>query len=231
VTGWAECDNIQIIMSAEKHGFLQDIGKLTDPFLGKEIEAGFSCTQRELLTEKGYSIYSLTGKTMSDLAGLGLHFWSEWQRGDDIIKMPSLITEVAYYPGLPFLPDSSQTSYRDLVIKTLLLTMDINQKIPGILFMIGSPVDYAEIALAQYIATGQTAFDLTGENVFAVTSASNRENDSQIVVGCFDLPIKDTAKIIVTHTTSVGYTSVRHADLGKNPNIRLFPLIVPVAAK
>jgi hypothetical protein len=148
-------------MSAETP-FFQNVSKLTEPY-NHGIAKLFDNDQRISLETMGYTILPLRGHSIKSLIRLKFPFWSTWQNDTEIAKMRSLRTEVACYPGLPFLPNSKSSSYNEYITTTLFLLQKLQKSIPNIACIIGNPVDYAELAYRLWKSTKQTAFDINAE--------------------------------------------------------------------
>lgn len=138
----------------------------------QEIATGFTLEQKEKLEEEGFSIYTLTGKSLQELIDNGFidEFSSEAMEKYGLAKdSKSENTEIAINLEKNYLTDGSLS--RPLVERFLKdRTVELQKKIPGVKAIIGSLADYMDLLSQDQgeLKTGSMGFmtstDISSQN-------------------------------------------------------------------
>jgi hypothetical protein len=152
---------------------------------GKDIPTGetiFTSKQKEMLEQKGYVIYELTGQSIASLRDSGHMFWSNWHKGLPFEHITSLKTEVAVDPKEIFLKKSNFHTLEEQLRMVEDFNTQIGMEIPGTIAIIGSAADYADLTFAHYELTGCWLFEQNHEKEsFTRTTTPIGESDGALV--------------------------------------------------
>lgn len=132
--------------------------ELYSPEFDKDKTATFSPEQRKALEDKGYTFYTLTGKTVASLRDAGKKFYSTWHQGDALEQETSMLIEVAINPKTLFLPKSNMKYFPEQLSMVEEFADTIGDEIPGVTAIIGGVSDYAELTFSHKTATGVRLF-------------------------------------------------------------------------
>ncbi len=163
-----------------------------------ELMAGvrlFTAEQKRRLNEAGYTVYVLVGQSVHDLKELGKRFDGIPQLESHYLAMltgrvsgsppgwysrfidiPSRRSEVAININRPFLPDSSNNSFRQQEEMIANFSQEVSAQIHGVRAIIGEAPDYAELAFLHLDLTGQRLFE--DEECVTKTRVRNFSNDT-----------------------------------------------------
>ncbi len=121
----------------------------------------FAPEARKKLTEAGYAIHALTGRSIKTLQDAGKPFWSTWHKDyPELEAMRSRLSEVAVNPAQLFLPDSNGKTLaeQEEMVKKFSQGLAKKGKIDGVEAVIGEMPDYVELAFTHLEATGDRLF-------------------------------------------------------------------------
>lgn len=174
----------------------------------------FTSEQITLLTKEGLlTDYSNTGQTLASLREAGNPFWSTWHKDyPDFEALASKRSAVAFNPDNPFLPKSNKTLDQQLEMIER-FNRELQQRVPGVMAILGEAPDYAELAFAHLKKTGRYLFGK--EHGYNYTRTQTRVDSYVANVGYFGADCG----------LGVDYWS---AD-GRGDDIFAAPLVVPIS--
>lgn len=105
----------------------------------------FSEKQKDLLTNRGFSIFSLRGVSVSLLKNEGTSFWSVWHNSMPIEGLKSRFSEVAIKADYPFLNHSANLTIFDQLKFVNRYSNELGAEIPNVSAIIGSAADYIDL--------------------------------------------------------------------------------------
>lgn len=125
----------------------------------------FSAESRELLERRGFSIFTLSGQSVSSLKDAGRKFWSTWhEKYADIEQNKSLTSEVAIDSGRLVIPGSNWKSIEEQMGLINAFSDQLASAIPGVQAVMGEIQDYADLVFEYFDRTGGYLLEQTGEN-------------------------------------------------------------------
>lgn len=173
----------------------------------------FSDESMQELEKLGYRIYELRGRTIHELARVGMYFASRWQNDEStLLDLPSLRTQVAILPQDPYMPSSEDKTldeHREMLVnyrKQLATKITL----PGSALMIGGATDYIELVYEHSKATQGKLFGK--ENGYCFTTTETSDGSRIVIVGQF---------------REEGLTLDRVLEEKHYKGLRCAPLIVP----
>ena len=186
-----------------------------EKFLVNETKR-FLPEQREVLEKGGYTVYELTGKSISDLREAGDDFWTTWpQKYPEFELQRSMRSEVAVNPNQLFLLGSNNKTFAEQESMVAKFSRDISVKIPGVKAIIGEAPDYVELVFLSLPEHHLFGPDDDGDCRY--TKTQTRVGSDLAYVGGF----------YFSNGLSIGCSSSGHC----RDNLFIVPLIVPEGNK
>jgi len=146
-----------------------------------EQAGAFLDETRLALTRAGALIYPLTGLSVADLKRAGKPFWTGWYRGQGFEDLRSRQCEAAVFPNQLLLPASNRRSFEEQQKLMVEFSQALGRRIPGVMAVIGSVADYAELVFVHLAATGQSLFGADWGYSYTRTTTPTGDNGIALI--------------------------------------------------
>ena len=173
----------------QRHPDMQDIPlskAIVTPEAPKVEITPFTQEQLEGLRKEGLlPDYNLTRQSLAALRKDGNPFWSTWHKDyPQFEAVTSRGSAVAFNPDKPFLPGSNNKTLEQQLEMIAEYNQQLQQRVPGVMAILGEAPDYAELAFTHFKQTGRRLFG--SEHGYNYTRTQTRVDSSVADVGSFD---------------------------------------------
>ncbi|HUD04810.1 MAG TPA: hypothetical protein VMR59_02385 [Patescibacteria group bacterium] len=202
----------------QRHPDMQDIPLskvIVAPEAPKVEITPFTQEQLEGLRKEGLlPDYNLTRQSLAALRKARNPFWSTWHKDyPDFEAVPSRGSAVAFNPDKPFLPESNNKTLEQQLEMVARYNQELQQRVPGVMAILGEAPDYAELAFTHFKQTGRRLFG--SEHGYNYTRTQTQVGSGVADVGSFG--------------ADDGLDVDCWGPAGRGGNLFAAPLVVPVS--
>ena len=172
----------------QRHPDMKDIplaGTVVVPEAPKIEIVPFTQEQLEGLRKEGLlPDYNLTRQSLAALRKDGNPFWSTWHKDYPKFEaVASIGSAVAFNPDHPFLAGSNNKTLEQQLEMVARYSQELQQRVPGVMAILGEAPDYAELAFTHFKQTGRRLFG--SEHGYNYTRTQTPVGSDVAGVGCF----------------------------------------------